>query len=124
MTPAQLKVLFVVAAALLLLALGGGAGVWLAAGHYRPLLDVANGQTTTCTAARNNLVQLTQEQSQKLGDLAQQAKDRAADAAKAVATAQEQAKTDYGEANRIQQEHIGGDSCAAATTVIDKELGL
>lgn len=124
MTPAQLKVLGVGLAALLLLALGAGGGVWLAAGHYRPLLDTANGQTTTCLAARDNLVQLTEEQGQKLGDLVQQAKARATEAAKAVAAAQQQAQGDYSEANRIQREHIGGDSCAAATTVIDKELGL
>ncbi|MCY1299085.1 Cell Wall Hydrolase [compost metagenome] len=42
-------------AALLLVAAGGGLGVRLAAGHYRPLLDQAGQDLATCRAARGNL---------------------------------------------------------------------
>ena len=34
------------------------------------------------------------------------------------------ADLDYAAANRLQQERTGGDQCAAATSIIDKELGL
>lgn len=68
-------------------------------------------------------MELTLEQGKTLGDLVQQGKNRAQAAADRLAVAKDQAKTDYGEASRIQQEHIGGNSCAAAATVIDQELG-
>jgi len=40
------------------------------------------------------------------------------------AGARQQSEADYQAANRLQQERTGGDACAAATTVIDQELGL
>ncbi|WP_036997590.1 hypothetical protein [Metapseudomonas resinovorans] len=49
---------------------------------------------------------------------------RKAVAKKEQAAARQQAEKDYQAANRLQQECIGGDACAAAETVIDKELGL
>jgi len=108
----------------LLAGLGGAGGVWLAAGHYRPLLDQANGEVSTCRAARDNLSGLAQEQGKALGDLTMAANERQARAEQAVGEAKARAQDDYAAANRLQQERTGGDQCAAATSIIDKELGL
>lgn len=53
----------------LLLAAGAGLGAWLAAGHYRPLLDAAQDDLATTKAGRANLETLVVEQGRKLGDL-------------------------------------------------------
>lgn len=52
MTAGQLKIVGGVLVMISLMGLGAGAGVWLAARHYRPLLDSANGKTTTCARSR------------------------------------------------------------------------
>ena len=108
----------------LLAGLGGAGGVWLAAGHYRPLLDQANGEVSTCKAARDNLSGLAVEQGKALGDLTLAAQVRQDRAEHAVAEAKASAQADYAAANRLQQERTGGDQCAAAASIIDKELGL
>jgi hypothetical protein len=108
----------------LLVGLGGAGGVWLAAGHYRPLLDQANGAVSTCKAALDNLSGLAGEQGKALGDLTLTANARQARAEQAVAKAKVAATGDYAAANHINQERTGGDQCAAATSIIDKELGL
>ncbi|WP_306304372.1 hypothetical protein [Pseudomonas sp. NBRC 111135] len=77
-----------------------------------------------CKAARGNLEELTREQGAKLGELANQAEQRQAKAAQAVADAQQQAGQHYAVAQRLQQERAEGDQCAASEAVIDKELGL
>lgn len=118
------KLLVPVLAGALLIALGAAGGVWLAAGHYRPLLDEANGKVVACAAARDNLTGLAQEQGKALGDLTLAANERQARVAQAVAEAGAGAKVDYAAANRLQQERTGGDQCAAATSIIDLELGL
>lgn len=108
----------------LVLVLGAGGGAWLAAGHYRPLLDAAQDDLGKAAAARDNLVALTTEQGVELGKLAKAGKERQERAAQAMATAKEDAKPDYAAANRIQQEHTGGDPATAAASIIDQELGL
>lgn len=108
----------------LLAGLGGVGGVWLAAGHYRPVLDQANGEVSTCKAARDNLSGLAAEQGKALGDLTLAANARQSRAEQAVDAAKVGAQVDYAAANRLQQERTGGDQCAAATSIIDKELGL
>lgn len=108
----------------LLIGAGAAGGIWLAAGHYRPLLDQANKEAATCVAARDNLSGLATEQGKALGDLALAANERQAGAEKAVAQAKASADIDYAAANRLQQERTGGDQCAAVTSIIDKELGL
>ncbi|MBI6886443.1 hypothetical protein [Pseudomonas putida] len=108
----------------LLAGLGGAGGVWLASGHYRPLLDQANGEVSTCKAARDNLSGLAQEQGKALGDLTMAANVRQAGAEKAAGEAKASAGIDYAAANRLQQERTGGDQCTAAISIIDKELGL
>lgn len=113
-----------VLAALLLVAVGAGGGVWLAAGHYRPLLDQAAQDLTACRSARGNLEDLAQEQGAKLGDLANQAEQRQAKAAQAVADAQQQAGQHFAAAQRLQQERAEGDPAQVAADIIDKELGL
>ncbi|MCE0962649.1 hypothetical protein [Pseudomonas putida] len=108
----------------LLIALGVVGGIWLATGHYRPLLDEANGKVVACVAARDNLSGLAAEQGKALGDLTLAANVRQAGADKAVEDAKASAGVDYAAANRLQQERTGGDKCSAATSIIDKELGL
>lgn len=108
----------------LLVGAGGAGGVWLASGHYRPLLDQANKEAAACVAARDNLSGLAAEQGKALGDLTLAANARQAGAEKAVGEAKASADVDYAVANRLQQERTGGDQCTAATSIIDKELGL
>ena len=108
----------------LLIGVGGAGGIWFAAGHYRPLLDLANEQATACVAARDNLSGLAAEQSKALGDLTLAANERQVRVEQAVGGAKASADLDYAAANRLQQERTGGDQCAAATSIIDKELGL
>jgi hypothetical protein len=118
------RLLPVLAGCALLIGLGAAAGVWQAARHYRPLLDASAGEAATCKAARDNLAGLTQEQGKALGDLTLAANERQARAEQAVKAAQASAQNDYAAANRLQQERAGGDQCVAATSIIDKELGL
>lgn len=112
------------AGVLILLGLGAGGGAWLAAGHYRPQLDAANQGLTVCRIAWGNLEALATEQGVKLGQLIQAGNERQARAEQAVKEAQALAQDDFAAANRLQQEHIGGDQCSAAMSVINQELGL
>ncbi|WP_284147827.1 hypothetical protein [Pseudomonas juntendi] len=100
------------------------AGTWAATGHFRPLLDEQQDKAAQCSAARDNLAGLAQEQGKALGDLTLAANERQARAEQAVGEAKARAQDDYAAANRLQQERTGGDQCAAATSIIDKELGL
>lgn len=77
-----------------------------------------------CEAARDNLVGLANEQGKALDDLQLAAQQRQVQAEQAVKDARAEAQADYAAANRLQQERTGGDQCAAATLIIDKELGL
>lgn len=108
----------------LLILLGVLAGIWATTGHFRPLLDDQQNLSAQCTAARDNLAGLAQEQGKALGDLTMAANARQSGAEKAVGEAKASAGIDYAAASRLQQEHTGGDQCAAATSIIDKELGL
>lgn len=109
---------------ILLIGLGGAGGVWLAVEHFRPLLDTANGNLTKCQTARGNLETLTTEQGLKLGELVLAGDERQSKAELAVREATAWAQDDFAAANRLQQERTGGDQCAAATAIIDQELGL
>ncbi|WP_370601207.1 hypothetical protein [Pseudomonas nitroreducens] len=124
MPPSFLKVGVLALACLLLIAIGAGLGVWLAAGHYRPQLDQAGQNLATCRAARGNLETLVGEQNGAIASLANQAEQRQAKATQAVAAAQQQADRHYAAAERLQQEHVDGDPAAVAEALIDKELGL
>ncbi|MFG0924221.1 hypothetical protein ACF8SB_00700 [Pseudomonas sp. CJQ_8] len=108
----------------LLILLSIAVGIWAATSHFRPLLDDQQDKAAQCTAARDNLAGLAQEQGKALGDLTLAANERQAKAELAVKDAQASAQDDYAAANRLQQERIGGDQCEAATAIIDKELGL
>jgi hypothetical protein len=108
----------------LLILLGIAVGTWATTSHFRPLLDDAQDQAVNCQAARENLSGLAAEQGKALGDLTQAENERKARAEQAVKDAQTVAQVDYAAANRLQQERTGGDQCAAATLIIDKELGL
>ena len=81
-------------------------------------------QVGQCKLARDNLAGLAQEQGKALGDLTQAANERQARAEQAVAEAKGSAQADYQAANRLQQERTGGDQCAAATSIINRELRL
>lgn len=74
--------------------------------------------------ARDNLSGLAAEQGKALGDLTLAVSERQARVDKAVSQALAGAQAEYSAANRLQQERTGGDQCAAATSIIDKELGL
>ncbi|HDS1781058.1 TPA: hypothetical protein QEM49_005660 [Pseudomonas putida] len=113
-----------VAGACLLILIGVMTGTWAATGHFRPLLDEQQDNAAQCTAARDNLAGLAQEQGKALGDLTLAANARQAGAERAVGETKASADVDYTAANRLQQERTGGDQCAAATSIIDKELGL
>ena len=111
----------------LVLALAAGGVIWWQRGQVeKARADAANlvGRVDQCQQARDNLVALANEQGKALGDLQLAAQQRQAAAEKAVADARASAQSDYQDANRLQQERIGGDQCAAATSIIDKELGL
>lgn len=108
----------------LLILLGMALGVWAATSHFRPLLDAEQDQVASCKAARDNLAGLAQEQGRALDGLTLAAQARQDRAERAVAEAKAGAQADYAAANRLQQERTGGDKCAAATSIIDKELGL
>ncbi|MBH3451311.1 hypothetical protein I5S84_20985 [Pseudomonas putida] len=108
----------------LLILLGIAVGAWATASHFRPALDEEQDRVAACTAARDNLAGLAQEQGKALGDLTLAANARQAGAEKAVGEAKASADIDYAAANRLQQERTGGDQCTAATSIIDKELGL
>ncbi len=75
-------------------------------------------------ASRDNLAGLATEQEKALGDLVLAARDRQAAAEKAVSEAKAIADLDYAAANRLQPERTGRNQCAAATSIIDTELGL
>ena len=108
----------------LLILLGMVVGAWATTGHFRPLLDAEQDQVASCKAARDNLAGLATEQGKALGDLVLAASARQAAAEQAVSEAKASADLDYAAANRLQQERTGGDQCAAAALIIDKELGL
>ncbi|WP_455828590.1 hypothetical protein [Pseudomonas capeferrum] len=110
-------------AGLLMLA-GMLVGGWAAISHFRPVLNAAQDQFAVCAAARDNLAGLAQEQGKALGDLVLAANSRQAVAERAVSEAKASADLDYAAANRLLQEHTGGDQCAAGASIIDKELGL
>jgi hypothetical protein len=111
-------------AVILLLGLGAGGGVWLAACHYRPLLDAVNTDLATIKSARDNLEALAGEQSKKLGELVQTGKDREQAARLAQDKAAQEAQPDYAAANQLLRERTSGDPARAAASIIDQELGL
>lgn len=108
----------------LLILLGIAVGAWATTSHFRPALDEEQDRVAACTAARDNLAGLAQEQGKALGDLILAANARQAGAEKAIGEAKVSAGVDYAAANRLQQERTGGEQCTAATSIIDKELGL
>ena len=123
MNPAQ-KLAGLGLVVILLLVFGAGGGVWLAASHYRPLLDAANLDLATTTSARDNLVELAGEQGRKLGELVQVGKDREIAAALGQEKARQESQSDYAAANQLLRERTGGDPAQAAAAIIDQELGL
>lgn len=110
--------------ACLLILMGMLVGAWTASGHFRPLLDAEQHQVASCKAARDNLAGLATEQGKALSDLVLAASTRQAAAEQAVSEAKASSDLDYAAANRLQQERTGDNQCAAATSIIDKELGL
>jgi hypothetical protein len=82
------------------------------------------GKLVACRETRGNLLVQVGEQNSALADLRAKAAARAQQAEQAQAGARQQSEADYQAANRLQQERTGGDACAAATSVIDKELDL
>lgn len=106
------------------LVLGVGGGLWLAAGHYQPLLDEARSELVGVKAARDNLAELTKEQGHKLGELVQAGELRERNAAMAQEAASQESQPDYAAANQLLRERTGGDPAQASADIIDWELGL
>ena len=109
------------------LALAAAGIIWWQHGQVQDAQQDAKdqaGQAAQCKLARDNLLDLANEQGKALGDLQLAAQQRQEQAKQAVEGARVEAGIDYAAANRLQQERTGGDQCAAATAVIDKELGL
>ena len=123
MTPVQ-KLAGLILATILLVILGMGGGAWLAARHYRPMLDAANTDLATARSARDNLEALAGEQGRKLGDLVLAGELRERNAALAQEKAHQEAQPDYAAANQLLRERTGGDPAQAARAIIDQELGL
>jgi len=113
-----------VLAVALLIGIGAVGGAWLSAERYAAQLKDQVDKLTACTIGRGNLEELAKAQGAKLGELANQAEQRQAKAAQAVADAQQQAGQHYAAAQRLQQERAEGDPAAVAEALIDKELGL
>ncbi|MFR0690251.1 hypothetical protein ACLUTX_12700 [Enterobacterales bacterium AE_CKDN230030158-1A_HGKHYDSX7] len=111
-------------AAALLVGLGAAGGAWLSSEQYTPQLQEKSDKLSVCTAARDNVLALVQEQGAKLGELVNQAEQRQAKATHAVADAQQQAGQHYAAAQRLQQERANGEPAAVAEALIDQELGL
>ncbi|MWK56448.1 hypothetical protein GO594_10710 [Pseudomonas otitidis] len=118
----SIPIRLVLAGVALLLAAAGGA--WLAARHYRPLLEEAQAQAVRCQQARQDLESAVGEQNARVAQLRAEAEQRQQAAAQAQQAARQAAAGDYAAAQRLQQERIGGDQCAAAEAVINRELGL
>lgn len=108
----------------LLILLGMVVGTWATTAHFRPLLDIEQDKVATCKIARDNLGGLAAEQGKALGDLTLAANERQARAEQAVGEAKAGAQAEYAAANRLQRERTGGEQCAAATSIINQELGL
>ena len=108
----------------MLVLIGAALGAWATTNHFRPVLDAAQVQVAECAAARDNLAGLAHEQGKAMGELTLAANARQAASEKALNEAKVIAQSDYDAANRLQQERIGGNQCAAAVSIIDTELGL
>ena len=124
MIPGAWKLMSIVLALALLLVLGAAGGAWLAACHYRPLLDTANTGLATVKEVRDKLETLVVEQGRKLGELVLIGELRERGAELAAAKAKEDAQRDYVAANQLLRERTGGDPAQAAASIIDQELRL
>lgn len=111
-------------AVILLLGLGAGGGVLLAARHYRPLLDAVNNDLATTKSSRDNLETLAGEQGKKLDELVRAGELRERNATLAQEKARQEAQPDYAAANQLLRGRTGGDPAQAAAAIIDQELGL
>jgi len=122
-------------AAVVLLAVGAlaaaGAGYWVTAGHYRPIVDkqqtaisAAAQLLGSCRTTASTLEGQVGKQNQALADLRRAADDREAKAQADQQQAEQAAADRYKAANRYQQERTGGDPAAAAASIIDQALGL
>lgn len=105
MTPLE-KLIGVGLAVALLLVLGGG-GAWFASRHYRSLLDVANSNLASATAARDNLVTLAGEQGRKRGELVKAGELRERNATLAQEKVSQEAQPDFAVANQLLRERTG-----------------
>lgn len=114
---------------LLVLLVGAGQQVRVvsALGTLAAERDARHGDASrlgACRETRGTLLVQLGEQSQALAKLRAAELARAQHAELAQLRARQEADQDYQAANRLQQERTGGDACAAAASVIDRELGL
>ncbi|KRU72876.1 hypothetical protein AN451_06790 [Pseudomonas aeruginosa] len=111
-------------ACLLLVGLGAAGGVQLGAQHYRPQLDAARSDLVACHAARGELESAVVAQGRQIAALRQAGEQRAREAAQALEQGRQQAAEHYAAAHRLLSQRSAGEECAAASSVIDQELGL
>lgn len=118
-------------AAALLIAAGAGMGVWLAAGHYRPLLDTAQKQiadssaaVASCVTTRESLAASVETQNQALVRLQASAAQSAerAQAAQQAAEERERAAEQKAQAILAERTPSGADAGSAARQAFDQEL--
>ncbi|MDF3932299.1 hypothetical protein [Pseudomonas citronellolis] len=99
-------------------------GAWLAARHYRPLLDAAQADAARCVEARNSLLLQVEEQNRRLEELALASKARESAAAQALQAAETEANGHEAKAMRLLSGHSEGDDCAVVAQLIDRELSF
>jgi hypothetical protein len=88
------------------------------------VLEIRTTERDSCRSTRVTLELQAAEQNRAMAELLEADRQKRERAQRALVDAQRQARSDYRAANRLQQERIGGNSCAAAESVIDQELGL
>ncbi|RIZ48140.1 hypothetical protein [Pseudomonas aeruginosa] len=118
------RVVSIMLACLVLVGLGAAGGVWLGARHYQPQLDAAQVDLAACRASRGELESAVAEQVRQVAALRQAGEQRAREAAQALEQGRQQAAEHYAAAHRLLSQRSAGEECAAASSVIDQELGL
>lgn len=119
----MLKPLAYIVVVLLALSAVVGAGAWLASRHYQPTIDNLNAKLSKCGSLKDQADAGILSQNNAITALSLAGIARGLAAENAVAAASASAKDDYGKANEVLAERVGGhDVCAAASSAFDAEL--
>lgn len=107
---------------MLALAAIAGAGAWLAARHYQPMIDRLNDALTQCRDTGRQQAATIDSQNAGITALQREQAEREAKAKADQEKAREQASGDYEKANAVMAERTTGEVCAAASAAFDAEL--